>query len=79
MIVFRGGPLGGDLALAAEPFAIPGVYTEGAGQFGMLAVDIDATADLKQIADLLKRGVNDGWWEYDEGRITDQWVAATSS
>lgn len=77
LVVLRRGPLAGDLGRALERFKLPGVYAEGAEQFGMLALDVEASADLDVIAATLRAGVGDGSWEYDEGRITAGWVAAT--
>jgi hypothetical protein len=37
LICFRNWPLGGDLALAKEPFTRLGVYAKGVTQYGMLA------------------------------------------
>jgi len=77
LIVFRRGPLEGDLARALEPFTALGVYGEGVSQFGMLALDIEPTAPLPAIVATLRRGVEGGSWEFEEGRITPAWIAAT--
>lgn len=79
LVCFREGPMQGDLARALEPFTALGVYGEGASQYGMLALDILATAPLSAIASTLRRGVEDGSWEYEEGRITQAWIDATES
>lgn len=79
LIVFRSGPLAGELARAIERFAQQGVYAEGAEQFGMVALDIDPTSDLPAIVATLRTGVAEGSWEYEEGRITSAWIAATGS
>lgn len=76
LICFRSGPLGGDQARALEPFTALGVYGEGAAQYGMVALDIEPTAPLAAIVAALRRGVEDGSWEYEEGRITQAWIAA---
>lgn len=78
LIVFRGGPLEGDLARALEPFTTLGVYGEGASQYGMLALGIGPEAPLDRVVVTLRRGVENGSWEFDEGRITPAWVEATS-
>jgi hypothetical protein len=78
LICFRRGPLEGDLARALEPFTALGVYGEGVSQYGMLALDIEPTAPLPAIVTTLRRGVEDGSWEYEEGRITQAWIAATA-
>ena len=77
LICFRRGPLGGDLARALEPFTALGVYGEGISQYGMLALDIEPTAALPAVVSVLRRGVEDGSWEYEEGRITQAWIEAT--
>lgn len=74
---FRSGPLEGDLARALEPFTTLGVYGEGAPQYGLLALDIEPTAPLAAVVSTLRAGVADGSWEYEEGRITQEWIDAT--
>ena len=78
LICFRGGPLEGDLARALEPFTVLGVYGEGAPDYGMLALDIEPSAPLPEIVARLRRGAEDGSWQYEEGRITQAWVDATA-
>ncbi|NHA69127.1 DUF4265 domain-containing protein [Phycicoccus flavus] len=78
LVVFRAGPLGGDLARAIEPFRRLGVYAEGAGRYGMLALDVEPDAPLTDLVAVLRAGVDDGSWEYEEGRIFGAWRAATS-
>lgn len=77
LVCFRSGPLQGDLARALEPFTRLGVYGEGVKQYGMLSLDIEPSAPMQQLVALLRRGADDGWWEYEEGRITPAWIAAT--
>jgi len=79
LICFRRGPLAGDLAKALEPFTALGVYGEGVQQYGMLALDIEPTAPLPAIVARLRQGEEDGSWEYEEGRITPAWIAATEA
>lgn len=79
LVCFREGPLGGDLARALEPFTALGVYGEGAPQYAMVALDIEPTAPLPAIASALRHGVEDGSWEYEEGRVSDAWTAVTRS
>jgi hypothetical protein len=43
----------------------------------MVALDIEPTAPLPEIVAILRRGVEDGSWEYEEGRVTPAWIAAT--
>lgn len=75
LVVFRTGPLSGDLARAMEPFTALGVYAEGVTQYGLLALDIAPSAPLADVLELLRRGERDGSWEYEEGRISPAWVA----
>jgi hypothetical protein len=77
VVCFRRGPLQGDLARALEPFTALGVYGEGAEQYGMLALDIEPSDPLPAIVATLREGVEDGSWEYEEGRITHAWIDAT--
>lgn len=77
LICFRSGGLQGDLGKALAPFTRLGVYGEGVTQYGMLALDIEPSAPIEQVVALLRQGVSDGWWEYEEGRITPAWIAAT--
>jgi hypothetical protein len=67
---FRSGPLAGDLARALQPFTALGVYGEGVTQYGMVALDIEPTARLHEIVATLRQGVENGSWEYEEGRVT---------
>jgi Domain of unknown function (DUF4265) len=79
LICFRDGPLGGDLALAMEPFTRLGVYAEGVAQYGMLALDVKPGDPLDHIAAALRAGVANGSWEMEEGRITQAWIDASSA
>ena len=79
LICFRDGPLGGDLAQALQPFTALGVYGEGASDYSMLALDVEPTAPLQEVVAILRRGVQDGSWEYEEGRITPAWISATGT
>lgn len=78
LICFRSGPLEGDLSRAIEPFKRLGVYAEGASQYGMLALDISSTDPFTEVVRILRAGVADGSWEFEEGRITQSWIEATA-
>lgn len=78
LICFRSGPLQGDLTRAIEPFKRLGVYAEGASQYGMLALDISPTDPVEEVVRVLRAGVADGSWEFEEGRITQAWIDATA-
>ena len=73
VICFRAGPLRGDLQRVIDAFIPLGVYAEGVNHYGMVALDIPPSADLDAIHARLRRGVEDGSWEYDEGRTTPTW------
>ena len=77
LVCFRDGALEGDLARALEPFTKLGVYGEGVKQYRMLALDIEPTAPMEHVVALLRGGAAEGWWEYEEGRITPAWIAAS--
>lgn len=78
LVCFRAGPLAGDLPRALAPFTAVGVYGEGLPQYGLLALDIAPNDPLDQVVDVLRRGQADGWWEYEEGRVTDAWLKASA-
>ena len=75
LIVFRAGPLAGDLRLALDMFAPLGVDGEGVDQFGMVALSVPPAADLAAVKRLLDDGQADGSWEYEEGCVGDAWAA----
>jgi hypothetical protein len=76
LVCFRAGPLRGDLASAMARFEGLGLYCEGVGQYSLL-IDIGPADPLPEIVTVLRRGQADGSWEYEEGRITDAWIAAS--
>lgn len=70
----------GDLARALEPFTSLGVLTgEVASVYGMLALDVGPKTPLDAVVTELHRGAQDRSWEYEEGRITPAWIAATET
>jgi hypothetical protein len=79
LICFRNGPLGGDLALAKEPFTRFGVYAEGVAQYGMLALDVKPGDPHGHIAAVVRAGVANGSREMEEGRVTQAWIDASST
>jgi hypothetical protein len=50
----------------------------GVGMFGLAVIDVAPVADLVQVRHLLDEGRREGWWEYVELCVTDQWKAAAS-
>lgn len=79
LIGLRDGPLGGDWSRASAPFTALGVYAEGMAQYAMLALDIEPDAPMNEVITVLRDGVANGSWEYEEGRVTDDWVRLTNS
>jgi len=61
---------------ALDTFAALGVA--GIGMFGLTVIDVPPSADLRLVRQLLDEGQRDGWWEYLELCVTDEWTAATS-
>jgi Domain of unknown function (DUF4265) len=76
IIVFRDGPLGGSRQRVLDVFAPLGVTGEGIEQYRMVALDVPPDADIAAVKQLLRDGTRDGWWEYEEGCISDAWQAA---
>jgi hypothetical protein len=76
LVVFERGPLQGDLARAMQPFVALGAWGEGAQDYAMVALDIESSMPLAEVRAMLVVGERDGSWAYEEGRITDAWVAA---
>ena len=46
-----------------------------AGQFVKVVFDLPQD-DLAAVKRLLRDGTRDGWWDYEEGCISDAWQAA---
>jgi uncharacterized protein DUF4265 len=76
VISFQGGPLAGSLQAVLDAFARLGVDGEGLQQFGIVALSVSPAADLGAVRRLLRQGVEDGWWDYEEGCIGDAWLSA---
>ncbi|WP_160310914.1 DUF4265 domain-containing protein [Streptomyces sp. 150FB] len=75
VIPFEDGRLEGQLTPVIDLFAPLGVTGEGLGQFGLVAMDIPAHVDLAAVQELLWRGSDEGWWDFDEGCVGDAWTA----
>ncbi|WP_440107556.1 DUF4265 domain-containing protein [Streptosporangium sp. H16] len=69
------GDLKGSLQAVLDLFAPLGVEGEGLERFGLVALDLPPTADLAGAKRLLATGQQEGWWEYEEGCITEDWRA----
>lgn len=69
------GPFAGSRQAVLDAFEPLGVGGEGIEQFGIVALDVPEDADLVPVVGLLRRGRDDGWWEYEEGCVGDAWQA----
>jgi hypothetical protein len=58
-----------------DAFAPLGVEGEGIGNFGLVALNVPASADIAEVKQLLIRGADDGRWHYEEGCVTPAWRA----
>jgi Domain of unknown function (DUF4265) len=76
VIPFPDGALAGSRQAVLDAFAPLGVDGEGLQQFGMVALNIPPDADLGAVQRLLRQGVQDDWWDYEEGCIGQAWLAA---
>jgi hypothetical protein len=76
VIPFPEGPLEGSLQAVLDSFAGLGVDGEGLQQFGIVALNVPPEADLGAVQRLLRQGVTDGWWDYEEGCIGEAWLSA---
>jgi Domain of unknown function (DUF4265) len=76
IIVFRDGPLSGSRQRVLDMFAPLGVTGEGIEKFSLVALDVPPDADIAAVKRLLHEGEHHGWWEYDEGCISNAWEAA---
>lgn len=52
------------------PFGVTG---EGVEQFGMVALAVPPAADIAAIKELLGRGFDASWWDYEEACIGGAW------
>lgn len=75
VVPFSAGPLGGDLSRVLAAFEPLGVTGEGIEQYGIVALDIPADADLVPIQRLLVDGQADGRWDYEEACVNAEWLA----
>ncbi|MGY4645192.1 DUF4265 domain-containing protein [Cellulomonas sp. URHB0016] len=77
IVCFRSGPLAGELQPVIDAFTPYGIEAEGVTQHGLVALDVPPTAPLELVHRRLLDGAADGSWEWEEGRITPAWEAAT--
>jgi hypothetical protein len=76
VIPFRDGPLHGDRQAVLDAFAPFGVEGEGVEQYGLVALNVPADADLVAVKRLLREGEQDKRWAYEEGCVGDAWAEA---
>ncbi|WP_433062479.1 DUF4265 domain-containing protein [Dactylosporangium sp. CS-033363] len=75
IVPFRKGPLEGSRERVIGAFAPLGVSGKGHSRFRIVALDVPETADLVATKHVLYDGVDDGWWDYEEGCLSDAWLA----
>jgi hypothetical protein len=75
LIVTRDEGSGAARQSALRAFQRLGVEGEGIERFGMVALDVPPTADLRKVRKLLNHGVAERWWHMEEGFITAKWIA----
>ncbi len=71
----RDGPLHGDRQAVLDSFEVLGVTGEGIEHYNMVALDVPADADLAAVKQLLRAGEADGRWDYEEGCVSEAWIA----
>jgi hypothetical protein len=69
------GPLAGSRQAVLDAFEPLGVGGEGVESYGIVALDVPADADLAPVVRLLRQGLDDGWWDYEEGCVGEKWLA----
>ncbi|WP_430867941.1 DUF4265 domain-containing protein [Demequina aurantiaca] len=67
------------LAGVADELTVLGLRVEGFAHYSMLAVDVPPGADFAAVALAIVDGERAGRWDWEEGRITARWVAATAA
>lgn len=70
------GPLAADRQAVLDAFSPLEVSGEGIEQYGMVALDVPADADLSAVKALLIAGEADGRWYFEEGCIGNAWNSA---
>ncbi|MBQ1024770.1 DUF4265 domain-containing protein [Micromonospora sp. C95] len=74
VMLASGGPLGPldvGTRVILEKFYSLGVT--GTGMFGLTVIDVPPDADLRLVRQMLDTGKRDGWWDYDELCVTEEW------
>jgi hypothetical protein len=79
VVPFRSGPLHGSRQRVLDAFEPFGVTGEDIQQYGLVALEVPPDADLAGVQRVLRAGARDGWWDYEEGCVSDEWTAAARS
>jgi hypothetical protein len=70
------GPLNGDRQAVLDAFAGLDVSGEGLNdQLRIVALDIGPDVDIAAAKKLCIDGEVDGWWYFEEGNVTEQWIS----
>ena len=75
VIAFRDGPLSGDPAAVRAEFVPLGLTGEIAQQYGLVALDVPPGTALAPVKALLNAGKRDGRWDFEEGCVSEEWLA----
>jgi hypothetical protein len=78
VVPFSSGPLRGSRQRVLDAFEPFGVTGEGIQQYGLVALEVPPGADLAGVQRVLRAGARDGWWDYEEGCVGDDWAAAAA-
>jgi hypothetical protein len=73
LIVFRDKGSAAARQSVISAFHALGAGGEGIERFGMVSLDIPPEAKIGKIKQLLHHGVDQEWWDLEEGCITDAW------
>ncbi|MEV0146752.1 MULTISPECIES: DUF4265 domain-containing protein [unclassified Nonomuraea] len=76
VVPFEDGVLAGSRQAVIDLFTPMGVDGEGIEQFGMVSLNVPPDADLAAVKGLLARGEREGWWDFEEGCVGDNWIEA---
>jgi hypothetical protein len=72
----RDGPLQGDTTPVVDALEPLGVRCEVMQRpVQMVALDIPADAPLVPVKALLQQRTSDGWWDFEEGCVSQEWLA----
>ncbi|MFC4069759.1 DUF4265 domain-containing protein [Actinoplanes subglobosus] len=78
VVPFGSGPLHGSRRRVLDAFEPFGVTGEDVQQYGLVALEVPPGADLAGVQRVLRAGARDGWWDYDEGCVSEEWIAAAA-